>query len=116
VQAYVLQTNQLPPQKKTATLPEEQQQPPKQNKIKQTKSSNSNEIPTRESQTVSNKPQLQTKSTTLGKTQFKCSRPDTREWQRHKENRETDGDKERQKETRERKREPRGDERESLER
>jgi hypothetical protein len=31
------------PKKKTATLPEEQQQPPKQNKIKQTKSSNSNE-------------------------------------------------------------------------
>jgi hypothetical protein len=44
------------------------------------------------------------KSTTLGRTQFKCSRPDTREWQRDKENRE------RQTET---KREPRGDERDS---
>ncbi len=62
VQANVLQTNQPPraskcssnkpatPKEKAATLPEEQQQPPKQ-----TKSSNCNEIPTRESKTVSNK-------------------------------------------------------------
>lgn len=39
----------------------------KQNRIKQTKSSNCNEIPTRESKMVSNKLQLQTKSTTLRK-------------------------------------------------
>jgi hypothetical protein len=69
----------------------------KQNKIKQTKSSNCNEILTRESKTVSNKLQLQTKSTTLGKAIQVFS----------------SGHKERQRETRERKREPRGDERDS---
>ncbi len=85
--------------KKPATLPEEQQQPLKQNKIKQTKSSNSNEIPTRESKTVSNKLQLQTKSTTPGKTQFKCSRPDTKRMAKTQRESRARG---RQRETRER--------------
>ncbi len=80
------------PKKKTATLPEEQQQPPKQNKQKA-------RIPTRfqreRAKRFPTNYNFKPKSTTLGRTQFKCSRPDTREWQRDKENRKTDGDKER---------------------
>ncbi len=70
-----------------------------QHPIKQTKSSNSNEIPTRESKTVSNKLQLQTKSTTPGKTQFKCSRPDTKRMAKTQRESRARG---RQRETRER--------------
>jgi hypothetical protein len=62
----------------------------KQNRIKQTKSSNCNEIPTRESKTVSNKLQLQTKSTTLRKgnsTVLVRTQRETRERKREAERR-----------------------------
>lgn len=97
------------PKKKTATLPEEQQQPPKQNKIKQTKSSNSNEIPTRESKTVSNKLQLQTQKHNPRKNAIQMfSSGHKRMAKRQRESRETDGDKERaeRRRARQRAREP----------